>query len=234
MTRQSPYAWPPRPSHGPQHAAAVSGKAELRSRAHRAMKLFLIASVWVTGLFVVIVAVTVVAMASGPSASRSGPASLPKRTANGQLAGDAVASGPPRTGDHDQVGQIRAGHGQAAGNQTGGSRTGPSEGQQGGPARTGSSAPAQIHAVYIHTGSADTSSFTIGGNGTWKLAWSYHQCPGGGFTVSQDGTGRANGPSVIRPGTAGHGVTWAHNDGGTHYLAIRTQCRWRITVTSQS
>jgi hypothetical protein len=90
--------------------------------------------------------------------------------------------------------------------------------------------------VYIHTGSADTSSFTIGGNGTWKLAWSYRHCagPGGGFTVSQDGTGSANGPSVIRPGTAGHGVTWAHNDGGTHYLAIRTQCQWRITVTSQS
>ena len=231
MTRQSPYAWPPRPSHGPQHAAAVSGRAVLGSRAHRAMKLFLIASVWATGLFVVIVAVTVVAMASGPSASRGGAASLPKRTAAGQLAGDAVASGPPRTGDHDHVGQIRAGHGQAGGRQSD-----QSEGQQSGPARTGSSAPAQIHAVYIHTGSADTSSFTIGGNGTWKLAWSYHQCPGpgSGFTVSQDGTGSANGPSVIRPGTAGHGVTWAHNDGGTHYLAIRTQCQWRITVTSQS
>ena len=231
MTRQSPYAWPPRPSHGPQHAAAVSGRAVLGSRAHRAMKLFLIASVWVTGLFVVIVAVTVVAMASGPSASRGGSASLPKRTANGQLAGDTVASGHPRTGDHDQVGQIRAGQGQA-----GGSRTDQGLAKQGGAARTGSSAPAQIHAVYIHTGSADTSSFTIGGKGTWKLAWSYHQCPGpgGGFTVSQDGTGSANGPSVIRPGTAGHGVTWAHNDGGTHYLAIRTQCQWRITVTSQS
>ena len=228
MTRQSPYAWPPRPAHGPQHAAAVSGKAVLGSRAHRAMKLFLIASVWLTGLFVVIVAVTMVAMATGPSASGGGAASPPKRTASGQLAGDALASGPARTGGHDQVGQIRAGHGQAGGSQ--------SEGQQNGPARAGSSAPAQIHAVYIHTGSADTSPFTIGGNGTWKLAWSYHQCPGpgGGFTVSQDGTGSANGPSVIRPGTAGHGVTWAHNDGGTHYLAIRTQCQWRITVTSRS
>ena len=225
MTRQSPYAWPPRPAHGPQHAAAVSGQAVLGSRAHRAMKLFLIASVWLTGLFVVIVAVTVVAMATGPGGSRGGAASLPKRTASGQLAGDAVASGLPRTGDHDQVGQIRAGHGQAGGSQS-----------EGGLARTGSSAPAQIHAVYIHTGSADTSPFTIGGNGTWKLAWSYRHCsgPGGGFTVSQDGTGGANGPSVIRPGTAGHGVTWAHNDGGTHYLAIRTQCQWRITVTSQS
>ena len=46
MTRQSPYAWPPQPAHGPQHAAAVSGKAVLGSRAHRAMKLFLIASVY--------------------------------------------------------------------------------------------------------------------------------------------------------------------------------------------
>jgi hypothetical protein len=228
MTRQSPYAWPPRPAHGPQHAAAGSGKAVLGSRAHRAMKLFLIASVWLTGLFVVIVAVTMVAMATGPSASRDGAASPPKRTASGQLAGDALANGPARTGGHDQVGQIRAGHGQAGGSQ--------SEGQQNGPARAGSSAPAQIHAVYIHTGSADTSPFTIGGNGSWKLAWSYRHCagPGGGFTVSQDGTGGANGPSVIRPGAAGHGVTWAHNDGGTHYLAIRTQCQWRITVTSQS
>jgi hypothetical protein len=231
MTRQSPYAWPPRPAHGPQHAAAVSGRAVLGSRAHRAMKLFLIASVWLTGLFVVIVAVTVVAMATGPSASRGGAASLPKRTANGQLAGDALANGPARTGDHYQVGQIRAGQGQ-----TGGSQTGQGLDKQGGAARAGSSAPTRIHAVYIHTGSADTSSFSIGGNGNWKLAWSYRHCagPGGGFTVSQDGTGGANGPSVIRPGTAGHGVTWARNDGGTHYLAIRTQCQWRITVTSQS
>jgi hypothetical protein len=212
------------------------------------MKLFLIASVWLTGLFVVIAAVTMVAMATG--ASTGGAASLQKRTANGQLAGDTVAGGHSRTGDHGQAGQIGTSHGRpgqqpadhrpagqhrAGPGQAGGNRTYQSGDKQSGPAGTRPSAPTQIHAVYIHTGSANTSSFTIGGSGTWKLTWSYDCAgPGGAFTVSQGGTSSADGPSVTRRGTAGHGVTWAYNDAGTHYLAVRTQCRWRITVTSQS
>ncbi len=89
--------------------------------------------------------------------------------------------------------------------------------------------------MYASTGSADTSQFTIGGNGTWKIAWSY-SCAGldpkGSFTVGQDGASSVDGAYITRLGATGRGVTWAYKDAGTHYLAIRTQCRWRITVTS--
>jgi hypothetical protein len=89
--------------------------------------------------------------------------------------------------------------------------------------------------VYASTGSADTSQFTIGGNGTWKIAWSY-SCAGldpkGSFTVGQDGANSVDGAYITRLGATGRGVTWAYKDAGAHYLAIRTQCRWRITVTS--
>ena len=217
MTRQSPYAWPPQPSRAPQHAAAVNGNAVMRGRAHRAMKLFLIASVWVTGLFVVVAAVTMVAMATGPVARTSG-ADTPVR---------GPAGGNPRAG------------GGAAGGSSGigGSKTTPGLARHGAVAAgaAGASAPTRIHAVYASTGSANTSQFTIGGNGTWKIAWSY-SCAGlgpkGSFAVGQDGANSVDGAYITRLGATGRGVTWAYKDAGTHYLAIRTQCRWRITVTS--
>lgn len=214
MTRQSPYAWPPQPSRAPQHAAAVNGNAVMRGRAHRAMKLFLIASVWVTGLFVVVAAVTMVAMATGPVARTSG-ADTPVRG----------PAGAPQ----------RAGGGAAGGSSgIGGNKTGPGLARHGAVA-AGASAPTRIHAVYASTGSANTSQFTIGGNGTWKIAWSY-RCAGldpkGSFAVGQDGANSVDGAYITRLGATGRGVTWAYKDAGTHYLAIRTQCRWRITVTS--
>ena len=241
MTRQSPYAWPPRPSRAPQHAAAVNGNAVMRGRAHRAMKLFLIASVWVTGLFVVVAAVTMVAMATGPVARTSGadtpvrgPAGGPPRTGSGS----SGVGGHRRSGD-GQARDGQAGDGQAAQGGTSQSRTGSSTAGPGlarhGAAAGGASAPTRIHAVYASTGSADTSQFTIGGNGTWKITWSY-SCAGlgpkGSFTVGQDGTSSVDGAYITRLGATGRGVTWAYKDAGTHYLAIRTQCRWRITVTS--
>ena len=203
MTRQSPYAWPPQPSRAPQHAAAVNGNAVMRGRAHRAMKLFLIASVWVTGLFVVVAAVTMVAMATGPVARTSGADTPVRGPAGGQQRAGAGQAGP---------GLAR--HGAAAG---------------------GASAPTRIHAVYAATGSANTSQFTIGGNGTWKIAWSY-SCAGldpkGSFAVGQDGASSIDGAYITRLGATGRGGTWAYQDAGSHYLTIRTRCRWRITVTS--
>jgi len=211
----------------------------MRGRARRAMKLFLIASVWVTGLFVVIAAVTMVAMATGPVARTSGadtpvrgPAAGPPQAGGGS----SGIGGPGRSGD----GQAR--HGQAAQGRTGQGRTGWTGASKAGPglARHGAaageaSAPTRIHAVYASTGNADTSQFTIGGNGTWKIAWSY-SCAGldpkGSFTVGQDGAISVDGAYITRLGATGRGVTWAYKDAGTHYLAIRTQCRWRITVTS--
>lgn len=223
MTRQSPYAWLPPPSRAPQHAAALNGNAAARSRARRAMKLFLIASVWVTGLFAVVAAVTMVAMTTGPVARTSGADTPVTGPSGGGAGGSAIAA-------HQGSGDGNAGSGRTGQRRTGDNRTGPS------PVRhTGASAPTQIHAVYASTGSANTSQFTIGGNGTWKIAWSYNCAglhPNGSFTVGQDGAASVDGAYITRLGTTGRGVAWAYKDAGTHYLAIRTQCRWRITVTS--
>jgi hypothetical protein len=189
------------------------------------MKLFLIASVWVTGLFAVVAAVTMVAMATGPVARTSGadtPVTGPS--------GGAAAGGGSATAGHEGSGGGQAGQGRTGQRRTGGDRTGH------GPVRhTEASAPTRIHAVYASTGSANTSQFTIGGNGTWKIAWSYTCAglhPNGSFTVGQDGAASVDGAYITRLGATGRGVTWAYKDAGTHYLAIRTQCRWRITVTS--
>jgi len=224
------------------------------------MKLLLIATAWVTGLFMVIAAVTAVALATGPAVSTSGAGAVQTGFGSGRTAGDEEAGGYSRSGDHFQpgqeragqqrAGQQRAGHGRAgqeragsgrAGHQrgrrdrTGGSRTHRGAATRAAPAAAGPSAPTRINVVYAHTGSTSTSPFTIGGDGSWELAWSY-SCAwpdaDDSFTVSEDGTGSVDGTYVMRLGTAGHGVTWAHRDSGTHYLAISTACRWRITVTS--
>jgi hypothetical protein len=225
----------------------LASNAALRDRAQRAMKLVLIASVWVTGLFVVIAAVTMVAMATGPIATTTGATTLQKGLAGGHRTARIAGAGADlRNGGHDQPGGEQAGAAPAGSGRTGHSRTGQS--RPGGShthqsgakhstlATSRPSAPTMIHAVYAHTGSANTSPFTIGGNGTWKLAWSY-DCAGlgseGSFSVSQDGTGNVDGAYITRFGAAGHGVTWAYQDAGTHYLAVRTQCQWQITVTSQ-
>jgi hypothetical protein len=246
MTRQSPYAWPTQPSRAPQHAAEVNGNAVMRGRAHRVMKLALIASVWVAGLFVVVAAVTMVAMATAPVARTSGggtpvqrPAGGHSHAGDGSAAGNAGIGGYHRAGDGQggtgQAGTVRSGPGSGTGRgRTGDSRTGPGFARHR-AAAAGTSAPTRVHAVYAFTGSADTSQFTIGGNGTWKIAWSY-SCAGldpkGSFTVGQDGASSVDGAYITRLGATGRGVTWAYKDAGTHYLAIRTQCRWRITVTS--
>src|SRR6266536_3410507 len=75
MSQQPPYALHPRPSRAPQHAAALDGNTLRRGRLHRAMKLLLIAIVWVTGLFIV------TAAASPATASPAAWSSQPGRTA---------------------------------------------------------------------------------------------------------------------------------------------------------
>jgi len=174
----------------------------------RATKLFVIASVWVTGLFVVIAAVTMVAVATAPI-GRNSSADMTQQAATG-------SRGKPGPAHH--VGTPRA----------------------------SAPAPARILAVYLGQGSANTSQFTVGGTGTWKLGWSF-DCAGAGsrgtFAVSQNhpgqyglgqyGPGSGRRAYVRKRGTAGHGVSWAYHDAGTHYLAIRTRCRWRLTVSSR-
>jgi hypothetical protein len=197
MSHHPPYAMHPRPSRAPEHAAAVGGNAAARERVRRAMKLIAIAGVWVTGLVVVIAAVTMVAMASAPIGANSSA-----NAAQQAPRGRAAIPAPAMAGRDPAA----AGHGPA------GHRT---------------------PTVYVGQGSANTSEFTIGGTGTWELAWSY-DCAGAGspgsFAVSQHGSG--SGVHILRHGMAGQGVSWAYHDTGTHYLAVRTRCRWRLIVAS--
>ncbi|MEP7025954.1 MAG: hypothetical protein ABJB47_19580 [Actinomycetota bacterium] len=251
MTHKSPYAWPPRPARIPQRAGLI-GKLPRRVQVQRAAKLAAIASVWVTGLFVVIAAVAMVAMTTAPSGAHQ---SVRRAGFSGTGPGHgAGASSHRRAGQHS-----RSSH--TAGNShPGGSRA--LGGQK--PA-----VPAMVTSIYSGHGSADTTKFTIGGTGNWKVNWSY-SCPGaggggkasgggggggtssggtsgggtsgGGFTVSQAGLGRPvsqisaagqTGIAVRRAGRSGHGVAWAQQDPGTHFLKIRTPCNWQVTVTSR-
>src|SRR5712691_1127630 len=118
MSQQPPYALHPRPSRAPQHAAALDGNALRRGRLRRAMKLLLIATVWVTGLFVVTAAVTMVAVATAPMARHSNAAVVQGNpAASGHISGatrpgrDAAVAGHSRAG-HQRGDGSRAGHGQ--------------------------------------------------------------------------------------------------------------------------
>ncbi len=227
MTRQSPYAWPPQPSRDPQHAAALSGSAMLGGRARRAMKLALIASAWVTGIFVVIAAVTMVALTTAPTAKPSGAVASRGGPDGGRGAGGATAAGrDSRIARSRPADDRQAGHGAAA-------DTGPAHAA---PGTTGAPAPAKTVTVYVGVRTARTSPFSIGGDGSWKLAWSYSCAglnPGGIFSIGQDGQGSLDGTSVARSGTAGRGARRIRHDAGTHYLMIKSLCRWRIKVTSR-
>ena len=247
MSQQPPYALHPRPSRAPQHAAALDGNTLRRGRLHRAMKLLLIAIVWVTGLFIVTAAVTMVAVATAPMARNSSAAMVQRSPGGkgGRMPGATRPGRDPAVAGHSRAGHQRGDGSRAAHGQRPGGRGQPSHGQPGGlvqPARShggsgpavSASAPTRVLAVYVGQGSADTSRFTIGGPGTWKVAWSY-DCAGlapPGFTLGQDGSASVAGPRVAEIGLAGHGMTWARQDSGTHYLAIRTPCRWRLIVTS--
>src|SRR5204862_3235615 len=92
MTHKSPYAWPSPPARAPQHIGQP-GKLPARFRARRALKLAAVASVWVTGLAVVVIAVAMVAMTTAPSA-RTGQAASAGFTASA-AAGQASHAGQP-------------------------------------------------------------------------------------------------------------------------------------------
>jgi hypothetical protein len=226
MTRRSPYAWPPQPCRDPQHAAALGGNAMLGGRARRAMKLSLIASAWVAGIFVVIAAVTRVAMTTSPIAKTSGAAAARGGPDGGRTAGGVTAAGRDASIASSRPADDRqAGHGAAGGTSV----------PHAASSATATSAPARIATVYIGTGRARTSPFSIGGDGSWKLAWSYSCAgldPDSAFSIGQDGQGSLDGTSVARSGNAGRGARRIRHDAGTHYLLITSLCRWRITVTS--
>jgi hypothetical protein len=228
MTHKSPYAWPPRPARVPPRAALI-GSLPLRVQVRRALKLAGIASIWVTGLFVVIAAVAAVAMTTTPATGAH---------ARSEQAGYAGNSSP-----------VVPGHGtgstahRGAGHRGAGRHGQPGSQHSGARARGGQkpAAPAIVRDVYSGRGSAYTTAFTVSMAGLWKVSWSF-SCAGSrgqsGFAVSQvDQAGHAVPVSVAmavtRAGRSGRGVTWAHRDPGAHALEIRTPCSWQITVTTR-
>jgi hypothetical protein len=203
MTHKSPYAWPSPPARAPQ-LTGRPGKLPARFRARRALKLAAVASVWVTGLAVVVIAVAMVAMTTAPSA----------RTGQAASAGFTASAAAGRaTGQTSHAGQP-APHARAIQ-----------------PAR-----PAVTSLVFSGQGSANTTPFAIGGEGRWKVAWSYDcggQAPG--FVIRQTpAPAGAAGLTVTRTSAAGQGVAWADRDPGQHALRIRTACAWHLAVTSYS
>jgi hypothetical protein len=89
------------------------------------------------------------------------------------------------------------------------------------------------HDVFAGRDSGSTRPFSIGGNGTWTLKWSYScQALGrrGSFVVIEDHAHASGGVSVHETGPAGHGATWAYGDNGTHTLVISSGCAWTLRV----
>ena len=95
MTHKSPYAWPSPPARAPQHTGQP-GKLPARFRARRALKLAAVASVWVTGLAVVVIAVAMVAMTTAPGArtGQAASAGFPASAAAGRASGQAGQPAP--------------------------------------------------------------------------------------------------------------------------------------------
>ena len=90
-------------------------------------------------------------------------------------------------------------------------------------------------ATFTGSGIQNTARFTVGGDGTWRLAWSY-DCSAlgssGNFIVNEDGDGDPNGANVNELGPGGHGSTYGYNDAGQHYLSVNSECSWAVAVIS--
>jgi|SRR5450755_3771542 len=135
----------------------------------------------------------------------------------GAVALVAAATGPPRAAHFASESQQERARQRAAGH--------------GHDGRAG-----ENHDAFAGRGSRSTRPFSIGGNGTWTLRWSYScQALGhrGSFVVSEDGAHAAGGVSVHETGTAGHGATWAFRDAGIHRLVVSSMCVWTLRVLRQ-
>src|SRR5262249_23619285 len=94
-------------------------------------------------------------------------------------------------------------------------------------------------ARFTGTGATSTARFTVGGNGTWVLRYSY-DCSAqpfgfGNFIVDEDAMNTDN-PSAVavnRLGRRGHGSWHVHGDAGRHYLAIHTKCSYAMSVVQK-
>ncbi len=92
-------------------------------------------------------------------------------------------------------------------------------------------AAAKVLATFSGTGIENTPKFTV--SGTWKLEWRYN-CSAfgsqGNFAVLTDGGNDPAGADVNELGNGGHGTTYAYGDSGRHYLAVDSECAWRVKV----
>jgi len=94
-------------------------------------------------------------------------------------------------------------------------------------------------ARFTGTGATSTARFTVGGNGTWVLHYSY-DCSAqpfgfGNFFVDEDAmnTDNLSAVAVNRLGRRGHGSWHVHGDAGRHYLAIHTKCSYAMSVVQK-
>ena len=205
MTHKSPYAWPSPPARAPQHTGQP-GKLPARFRARRALKLAAVASVWVTGLAVVVIAVAMVAMTTAPSA-RTGQAASAGFTASaaaGRASGQAGHAGQPAPRAR-AIQPARPAVTSLVFSGQGSANTTPFV--IGGPGRW-----------------KVAWSYDCGG-----------QAPGLTIRQAPAPPGpAASGLTVTRSAASGHGVAWASHDPGQHALHIRTACAWHLAVTSYS
>ena len=94
---------------------------------------------------------------------------------------------------------------------------------------------------------APTTRFSLSGSGTknttdftvpdeWTLDYTYDCSNAGGqgnfqvFAYNSDGSLDPNGPTVNELGAKGDSSTAAHNDAGSKYLTINSECSWTVKV----
>jgi hypothetical protein len=203
MTHKSPYAWPSPPARAPQ-LTGQPGKRPARFRARRALRLAAVASVWVTGLAVVVIAVAMVAMTTAPST----------RTGQAASAGFTASAAAGQTSQTSRAGQP-APHARAI--------------QPARPAVTSLVFSGQGSANTTPFAIGGPGRWKV----TWSYDCG-GQAPGFTIRQTPAPAAGTAGLTVTRTGASGRGVAWAGHDPGQHALRIRTACAWHLAVTSYS
>ncbi len=93
---------------------------------------------------------------------------------------------------------------------------------------------ARTVATFTGSGIQNTAKFTV--TATWKLVYSFNCSAFGGsgnFQVDEDGGSDFSGVSVNDLAASKSASTWAYNDSGTHYLAVNSECSWKLKVVDE-
>lgn len=196
----------PGPVRAPQHAAAPFGASSpVRTRAHRALRLFATAGLWAAGLCLVVGLIALVVSQARPGRLAPAAVTTPTRADPGKLVAGrrhSLQAVPP------------ASH-RPAGRQ---------------PARA-----ARVLAVFAGHGDKTTRTFRTAAAGRWQIRWAYTcAAPGraGQFIVADARRGAA-GPSISQAGLAGQGTLSLSPSGWPHHLIVISTCSWTMKVTQQ-